>query len=96
MEMLLTKLSEGESGQEEELSEIPVRHLHKYPMTEFLLLCFIHVVLEDRSTENKSITAASVVPLAQKVSEAGVVRNVFQVRFNLGSSRNAWANVSEH
>lgn len=76
------------SGWEKELSEIPVRQLHKYPMTEFLLVCLIHVVLEVLSTENKSIAAASVIPLAQEVSEAGAVRNMFQVCFSLRSSWN--------
>lgn len=84
------------SGWEKELSEIPVRQLHKYPMTEFLLVCLIHVVLEVLSTENKSIAAASVIPLAQEVSEAGAVRNMFQVCFSLRSSWNTWANTSEH
>jgi len=62
--MLLTKQSKEESGLEKELSEIPIRQLRKYPMTEFLLMCLIYVVLEALSIINKCITAASVIPLA--------------------------------
>lgn len=64
VEMLPTRQCEEESGWEKELSEICVGQLSKYPMTEFLLVCLIHVALEVLSIENKSTTAASVIPLA--------------------------------
>lgn len=57
-------------------------------MTEFLLVCLIHVVLEVLSIENKSTTAVSVIPLAREVSEAGAVKNMFQVCFSLKSCWN--------